>query len=112
MNDGIVCYCLERDDGKRTYVGYTVNLAKRIRQHNGEIVGGAKYTSGGAWAPRWVVSGFSTKNEAMSFEWHWKRQTRKQQRQGSAPVERRRRAAEILCATARWKHTELHAISA
>jgi len=26
------------------YCGITTNLEKRIRQHNGEIIGGAKYT--------------------------------------------------------------------
>jgi len=108
MIDGIVCYCLERNDGKRSYVGYTINLTKRIRQHNGEIVGGAKYTKGGVWAPRWVVSGFITKNEAMSFEWHWKRQTRK--RKGGTPVGRRKGAADYLRTLPRWQHTVFHDI--
>ncbi len=27
------------------YTGKTIDLKKRLRQHNGEIVGGAKYTS-------------------------------------------------------------------
>lgn len=98
----IVCYCLERVDGRKTYVGYTVNLAKRIRQHNGELVGGAKYTHGGKWVVRWMVSGFRTKNEAMSFEWHWKRQTRKQN--GCTPAEKRVSAAQYLCTLSRWSH--------
>jgi len=38
-------YILECSDGT-LYVGKTTNIEKRLRQHNGEIKGGAKYTSG------------------------------------------------------------------
>jgi len=36
-------YILECCD-RTLYTGITTNLEKRLRQHNGEIVGGAKYT--------------------------------------------------------------------
>lgn len=38
-------YILECDDGT-LYVGKTTDIKKRLRQHNGEIKGGARYTSG------------------------------------------------------------------
>ena len=39
-----VCYILK--SGNRTYNGSTNNMRRRLRQHNGEIKGGAKYTRG------------------------------------------------------------------
>lgn len=38
-------YILECSD-KTLYIGKTTDIKKRLRQHNGEIKGGAKYTSG------------------------------------------------------------------
>ena len=56
-----------------TYIGATNNLKQRIRKHNGEIKGGAKYTTkkGKGWEYACYVSGF--KNiDALQFEWAWK----------------------------------------
>lgn len=36
-------YMLQCSDGS-LYTGVTTDLARRLRQHNGEIIGGAKYT--------------------------------------------------------------------
>jgi putative endonuclease len=38
-------YILECAD-KTLYTGIAVDLSRRLRQHNGEIVGGSKYTRG------------------------------------------------------------------
>ena len=38
-------YLLINNVHNRTYLGITNNLKRRIRQHNCEIKGGAKYTS-------------------------------------------------------------------
>lgn len=69
MNEKVwVCYVLIHQNGHRTYCGMTGNFARRLRQHNGEISGGAKYTKGGVWKPFFVVKGFSNQKEAMQFE--------------------------------------------
>lgn len=71
-----LCYLIYNSEG-RTYVGYTNNFRERIRRHNGEISGGAKYTTAhkGAkgWEPVAIVGGFHDKCLAMSFEWRMKR---------------------------------------
>lgn len=49
--------------GIRSYVGITNNFERRIRQHRGEIKGGAKYTTGskrGMWLPLYTVTGFES----------------------------------------------------
>ena len=57
-----------------TYIGATPNLKQRIRKHNGEIKGGAKYTTrkGSGWKYIGFVSGFKNKIDALQFEWAWK----------------------------------------
>ena len=62
-------YILKEIDGKRTYVGYTVNPERRIRQHNGEITGGAKYTQGKKWEYVGYLTGFPDKYIALQCEW-------------------------------------------
>lgn len=65
-----VCYILHNCTSN-TYNGYTNNPARRIRQHNGELKGGAKFTRGKpTWSYlAWVKSAQFTKNTALSFEW-------------------------------------------
>ena len=57
-----------------TYIGATPNLSQRIRKHNQEISGGAKYTTskGPGWKYIGYVSGFKNKIDALQFEWSWK----------------------------------------
>jgi predicted GIY-YIG superfamily endonuclease len=54
-----------------TYAGVSPDPIKRLRKHNGEICGGAKYTTskGSGWKHMCIVSGFNTKIESMQFEW-------------------------------------------
>ena len=71
------CYILynTKEEYKNcTYVGYTVNPQRRIRQHNAEIKGGAKATKKGAgsWEFAALITGFETNNNALSCEWKLK----------------------------------------
>ena len=54
-----------------TYAGVSPDPTRRLRQHNGEIKGGAKYTTskGPGWKHFCIVSGFKDKIQAMQFEW-------------------------------------------
>lgn len=66
-----------------TYVGATVDLNRRLRQHNKEIKGGAmatgkKVNKGQTWERVCYVKNFPTWSAALQFEWKWKYVTRKQ----------------------------------
>ena len=63
-------------DSHRTYIGYTSDVSRRLRQHNREIKGGARATRGGTWSLVSRVRGFETIGAAMSYEWHWKHSVR------------------------------------
>lgn len=89
------CYCLCSEDG-RTYVGFTVNLDRRLRQHNHELVGGAKATRGRSWKRICSVVGFPTQQSALQFEWKWKHLTRKVKGTGTDAVQRRCEALVCL----------------
>jgi predicted GIY-YIG superfamily endonuclease len=54
-----------------TYAGVSPDPIKRLRKHNGEIAGGAKYTrsKGKGWQHVCIVRGFQTKIQALQFEW-------------------------------------------
>jgi predicted GIY-YIG superfamily endonuclease len=74
-------YLLESTNGS-TYVGSTVNLDRRLRQHNKELKGGARMTSikvmkGETWRRHCHVEGFPDWQSCLQFEWRWKQLTRK-----------------------------------
>jgi len=95
-------YLLVCTDGS-TYVGATVNLDRRLRQHNKEIKGGAIQTSkkvlkGETWARECYVSGFPNWRSALQFEWRWKQLTRKKFYKQFFNVKRRKIALDALIA--------------
>jgi structure-specific endonuclease subunit SLX1 len=66
-----ICYILRNNDRSKTYVGITNNMPRRLRQHNGGLRGGARYTRGGRpWKLVAFVRGFVNKSQALSFEWY------------------------------------------
>ena len=92
-------YLLECTDGS-TYVGATVDLNRRLRQHNGEIKGGAKRTTtkvsnNKTWTRVCYVSQFPDWSATLQFEWRWKQLSRKYPANMN-PIERRMRALHEL----------------
>lgn len=73
----LIVYFLQ--SGSKSYIGFTVDIYRRVRQHRGELVGGAKATR--AWADPNLevvayISNFPTKHLALSYEWHAKRRNK------------------------------------
>jgi len=72
------CYILRtkyEPHRNRTYVGYTPKPKRRIRQHNQEIVGGARYTKrfgNKSWEFLAIVHGLPNKINALQCEWRLK----------------------------------------
>ena len=73
---GPVVYILR--NGKSLYVGATIDLSHRIRQHNGELSGGAHRTStkGPGWVCLLYVQGFQSRTESLQFEYALKREAK------------------------------------
>ena len=90
-------YLLTTTNNDATYVGATVDLDKRLRQHNGEISGGAHATTrrGNVWRRAAHIAGFPDWPAALQFEWRWKQLTR-QQAPSKSPLERRFSALKKL----------------
>ncbi|KAK3139302.1 hypothetical protein QOZ80_5AG0381040 [Eleusine coracana subsp. coracana] len=71
---------------RRTYVGITTNFPRRLRQHNGELKGGAKAACAGRpWNLACLVEGFADRSEACEFESKWKNISQKMGRKKSEP---------------------------
>ena len=99
FNSEFFIYLLVSDSGA-TYIGATVNLDRRLRQHNKEITGGAhatgsKVNKGESWVRACHVKNFPDWSSALQFEWRWKQLSRKLSRD-LVPLERRLMALKKL----------------
>lgn len=89
-------YCIT--SARRQYIGATTDPAHRLRQHNGELEGGAARTRNrGPWNFECVLTGFRTWNETLQFEWAFKYHTKR-----CRGCESRRCALAALLRAARW----------
>lgn len=98
MEDSWKCYVIENRGA--TYVGVSPDPVRRLRQHNGEISGGAKYTTskGAGWTHVCLVEGFRTKQEALQFEWAVKHVPPR----NAGGLDNRLRKLFAVCARERW----------
>ena len=98
MNNNYIIYLLYNTISNYTYVGITNKPTRRIRQHNGELVGGAKYTKINKGDGEWKFYGWiKGKDEfiieekiALSFEKKIKLLSRRMT--GKTTIERRMKA--------------------
>jgi putative endonuclease len=62
-----------RGDAGRTYVGASTDVERRLRQHNGELAGGARSTRTDTnWKVEKVYGPFADAGAALTFEAMWK----------------------------------------
>ena len=91
-----VVYVLVNTSHNKTYIGITNKPERRIRQHNGELVGGAKYTTSNKAEGEWKFYGFIRnldKHTSLSLEKKIKIRSRKV---SGTPIEKRLKAIGSL----------------
>ncbi len=70
-----LCYALYHTKSEKSYTGKTNNFTRRLRQHNQQLSGGARYTksvTSGEWRPLFHVAGFQTERAVLQFEFAMK----------------------------------------
>ena len=75
------------------YTGVTTNVSRRVRQHNGEIAGGAKYTRSRRPVILLVSWTADSRSSALKQEYSFKHLTRAQKQRY---IEERTHAKELL----------------
>jgi predicted GIY-YIG superfamily endonuclease len=84
-----------------TYIGATIDLNRRLNQHNKLLKGGAKATgnrveNGEMWVRMGHVKNFPDWQSALQFEWRWKQLSRKIYNKKENPLKRRVEALKLL----------------
>ena len=95
------CYLLRNknlDYRNLTYNGSTNDPKRRLRQHNGELVGGAKYTTSKKGNGEWMYYGYiENLDKSLALSLEKKIQIKSRRMKGINPLERRLAAIkEIL----------------
>jgi len=91
---------LYTDEGQ-TYIGATVDIERRLRQHNKEITGGARATGmrvaqGLTWKLAGYITGIPEWRTALQIEWRWKQLGRTQCKHHRNPIDRRLHSLHTL----------------
>ena len=97
-----IIYLLYNTSNNNTYVGITTNKERRLRQHNGELVGGARYTKLKKGYGEWKLYGWLEcieleniiVNRALSIEQKIKLLSRKSK--CKTPIEKRLDAIDLI----------------
>lgn len=90
-------YLLINSNCNNTYIGITNNSLKRLRQHNGEIKGGAKYTAKYSKSGSWSYYGYiENLNKSIALSIEKKIQKRSKRTTGKTPLQRRLNCIDTL----------------
>jgi putative endonuclease len=92
-DESFYCYMLYTDKGQ-TYLGATIDVDRRLRQHNQEISGGARVTGmrvaqGLTWRRACYITAIPEWRSALQIEWRWKQLGRTEFKHIRNPIERR-----------------------
>jgi putative endonuclease len=75
-NENWWVYVIESNERGCTYVGVSKNPDRRLKEHNGEKGGGAKFTSGfDDWQPRALYGPYEDRGSAQSAEYYLKKES-------------------------------------
>ena len=67
-------YLLQNAQRRRTYIGIALDIDRRLRQHNGELAGGARATrSGRPWRILRTLGPYPDRSTASRVEYAWKK---------------------------------------
>lgn len=94
------CYLLYTEEGQ-TYIGATVDVDRRLRQHNQEITGGARATGirvgqGLSWKRACYLTNIPEWRSALQIEWRWKQLGRTQCSKIKNPIDCRLYSLYVL----------------
>lgn len=70
-------YILKAISKNKYYIGYTINLKRRLKQHNRELKGGAKCTAGNKWEYFAIFTNLDNRILGLKLEWRLKHLTKK-----------------------------------